>query len=87
MPTLLPSACFRLLLNLAAVQNILVLLQWLSVQSVQRGHTQTGTHVYRHTLAHAPSYHAAYFLLLALFSYFPQQKDEVSSQLEVTPVD
>lgn len=48
-----------------------------------RGHSCTHTHILTDTHIHR----AAYFLLLALFSYSPQQKDEVSSQLEVTPVD
>lgn len=82
-PTPLPSAHFRLLLNLAAVQSILVLLQWLSVHSVQSTYTDryTCVHTHTHTLAqthtHARTHthiHAHTHTILPIFScllYFP----------------
>lgn len=106
-PLPLPFAHIRLLLYLAAVQNIPVLLLQLSVLSAQRTNTvryvqyaqlhRTATMMSTlprpipspgptlTTNIHA--YHNAHFLLLAPFPYSLQQKDEVSSQLEVTPVD
>lgn len=64
-------------------------------------HTDRYTYALKHTWAcndpyintHSHAHRAAYFFLPALFSYTPPipssslQKDEVSSQLEVTPVD
>lgn len=66
-PPPLPSAHFRLLLYLAAVQNILVLLQWLSVRGAQRTYTDRYTHTDTHI-------HIPIFYRLLYFPIPPSRK-------------
>lgn len=91
----LPSASpFPPLLYLAVTQHILVLFQWLRVQCFTAGmhaHVHTGTQIVL-PWSSSPSWSAILHCLCAFFPPvrrlpIPQVKDEVSSQLEVTPVD